>query len=170
MHRGRDHTLLDRTFQISLILKGLDGLLELIGGITLLLITPAQIAAVVRALTRHELSEDPHDLVANLLINYTDTLGVATTVFGAIYLLVHGIVKVFLVIAVLRDKLWAYPWLIGFLIVFIGFQGYELVINFGWALLLLTAFDIFIVVLTIREYRFHRQRRAAGPAEGSSTM
>lgn len=161
MTASREHKGLDRAFFVSLILKGLDGVLELVGGVALLLITPAQITAIVHALTRQELREDPHDLIANWLINYTGTLGVSATVFGAIYLLVHGIVKVFLVVAVLRDKLWAYPWLIGFLIVFIIFQGYELILHVSWGLSLLTAFDIFIVILTVREYRLHRQRRAA---------
>lgn len=38
------HTLLDRTFEVSLILKGLDGVLELIGGVLLLVVTPQQSA------------------------------------------------------------------------------------------------------------------------------
>jgi uncharacterized membrane protein len=156
MSEERRHTALDRTFFVSLILKGLDGALELLGGIALLLVTPAEIAAAARALTRHELREDPHDPVANWIIGYTATLDVSTTLFGAIYLLAHGAVKVFLVIAVLRGRLWAYPWLIGFLVLFIGYQGVELVLHFGWGLLLLTAFDIFIVVLTVREYRLRR--------------
>jgi len=81
------HKLLDRTFFIGLILKGLDGVVELVGGIALLLITPAQISALVRALTRHELSEDPHDLIANWLIDYTSSLGVSATV-GVLLVLV----------------------------------------------------------------------------------
>ncbi|WP_431220054.1 DUF2127 domain-containing protein [Leifsonia xyli] len=162
------HTALDRAFFISLILKALDGVVELIGGIALLLVTPEQINAVVRSLTRHELTEDPHDPVANWLVHYTGTLGVGATIFGAVYLLVHGVVKVFLVVAVLRNKLWAYPWLIGFLVAFIGYQAYELVVNFSWGLLLLTAFDIFIVVLTVREYRLHRARRAAERAAATA--
>ena len=161
------HKLLDRTFFIGLILKGLDGVVELVGGIALLLITPAQISALVRALTRHELSEDPHDLIANWLIDYTSSLGVSATVFGAVYLLAHGIVKVVLVVAVLRGKLWAYPWLIGFLVAFIGYQGFVLIAQFSVGLLLLTLFDIFIVVLTVREYRLHRRRRAARIASAS---
>jgi uncharacterized membrane protein len=161
------HKLLDRTFFIGLILKGLDGVVELVGGIVLLLITPAQISALVRALTRHELSEDPHDLIANWLIDYTSSLGVSATVFGAVYLLAHGIVKVVLVVAVLRGKLWAYPWLIGFLVAFIGYQGFVLIAQFSVGLLLLTLFDIFIVVLTVREYRLHRRRRAARIASAS---
>lgn len=160
MQARRDHAVLDRTFFVSLILKGLDGVLELVGGIALLIVTPEQIAAVVHALARPELREDPHDLVANWLVRYADSLDVSTTVFGAVYLLAHGVVKIFLVVAVLRGKLWAYPWLIGFLGLFIGYQAFELVVHFSWGLLLLTAFDIFIVVLTVREYRIRKQDQA----------
>jgi uncharacterized membrane protein len=159
MKASRKHAVLDRTFFVSLILKGLDGAIELICGIALFIVTPEQIAAVVRALTHNELSEDPHDLIANWLVRYANSLDVSTTAFGAVYLLVHGVVKIFLVVAVLRGRLWAYPWLIGFLLLFIGYQGFELIAHFSWGLLLLTAFDIFIVILTIREYRLRKQDR-----------
>jgi uncharacterized membrane protein len=155
----RSRTVLDRAFFVGLILKGVDGVLELIGGVLLLVVTPAQIGVFARLLTQHELSEDPHDLVANSLLRLTTDLDVSTTLFGAVYLLLHGVIKVVLVWAVLRDRLWAYPWLIGFLLIFIAFQGYELVVAFSWGLLLLTAFDIVIVCLTSREYRMHRARR-----------
>src|SRR5579875_753736 len=111
---------LDRTFFVTLVLKGLYGAVEVIAGVALLLVSPAQLEAAARALTRHELREDPHDPVAHWLLGYTGGLSVSATVFGAVYLLVHGAVKVILVVAVLRDKLWAYPWLIGFLVAFIG--------------------------------------------------
>jgi uncharacterized membrane protein len=158
-------TLLDRTFFVSLILKGMDGVLELVGGVLLLVITPAQIGAIARFLTQHELSEDPHDLVANGVLHLASSLNVSVTVFGAIYLLLHGVVKVVLVWAVLRDQLWAYPWLIAFLLVFIVYQGYQLVVAFSWGLLLLTMFDIFIVYLTWREYGIHRARRQRATSE-----
>lgn len=164
--------LLDRTFFISLLLKLADGVIELIGGAILLLTSPQQIKAAVAAVTRGELAEDPNDLIANLLVRYASQLNVSVTVFGALYLLVHGIVKVLLVAAVLRDRLWAYPWLIGFLVAFIAWQSYELVVHFSWGLLLLTLFDIFIVYLTVREYRRHKAMRREGregepaPAEG----
>jgi uncharacterized membrane protein len=152
-------TLLDRTFFVSLILKGLDGVLELVGGILLLIVTPAQIGVIARFLTQHELSEDPHDLIANALLHATGSLNLSVTLFGAIYLLLHGVVKVVLVWAVLRDHLWAYPWLIAFLLVFIVYQGYELIVAFSWGLLLLTAFDILIVCLTWRENNIQRAHR-----------
>lgn len=160
--------LLDRTFLVSLILKLADGVLELVGGAVLLLLTPGQIQTAVTAVTRGELIEDPNDLVANLLVRYASQLNVSLTLFGAWYFLVHGVVKVLLVAAVLRDHLWAYPWLIGFLVAFIGFQGYELVVHFTWGLLLLALFDVFIVYLTLREYRRHKAQRAEETQPASS--
>jgi len=153
-------SLLDRIFWISLTLKGLDGVLELIGGVLLFVVTPSQIGAIARILTQHELVEDPNDFIANTVLNFTSHLDISTSLFGAVYLLLHGLVKVVLVWAVLRDKLWAYPWMIAFLIAFIAYQSYQLVLSFSWGLLLLTLFDAFVVWITWREYGIHRARRA----------
>jgi uncharacterized membrane protein len=155
----RKHTVLDRVFVVSLILKGIDGVLELIGGVLLLVIPADKIGTFVRTITQHELAEDPDDLIANAIRHVANGLSVSATLFGAIYLLLHGIVKVVLVWAVLRDHLWAYPWMIGFLLVFIGYQCYQLVAGFSWGLLALTLFDAFIVWLTWREYGIHRAAR-----------
>ncbi|WP_158600511.1 DUF2127 domain-containing protein [Tessaracoccus antarcticus] len=151
-------TLLDRTFRISLLLKGLDGVLELMGGVLLLVVSPARLNSLTRFLTQHELSGDPNDLIANALRHYTSTMSVSSSLFGAVYLLLHGLVKIVLVWAVLKDKLWAYPWMIAFVLVFIAYQSYQLVMGFTTGMALLTAFDIFIVWLTLHEYRVRKTR------------
>lgn len=158
--RERDTTLLDGTFRVSLILKGLDGVLEVVGAVLLLVISPGQIGALARFLTQHELSEDPHDVIANSLLHLTNSLSVSASLFAAAYLFFHGLVKIVLVWAVLKDKLWAYPWMIGFLLVFIVYQSYQIAVGFSWGLTLLTAFDVFIVYLTWREYGIHRNRKS----------
>ena len=150
---------LDKTFKIGLVLKGLDGVLEVIGGILLLFLSPQAIQHLVRVLTAHELSEDPHDLIARYLLHTTAHLHHGTTLFGAIYLLSHGIAKIVLVALVLKDKLWAYPWLIGLLLAFIGYQLYQITaVHFSVGLTLLTVFDAILVWLTWREYRAKRAR------------
>ncbi len=98
---------LDKTFKIGLVLKGLDGVLEVAGGILLLFLSPTAIQHLVRALTAHELSEDPHDLIARYLLHTTAHLNTGITIFGAVYLLSHGTAKIVLVALVLKDKLWA---------------------------------------------------------------
>jgi uncharacterized membrane protein len=64
----RPRDLLDQTFEVGIILKGLDGVLEVIGGLLLLVVSPAAINRVVTSLTQHELSEDPHDFLATHLL------------------------------------------------------------------------------------------------------
>ncbi|GAA1021665.1 DUF2127 domain-containing protein [Acrocarpospora pleiomorpha] len=150
---------LDRTFQISIILKGLDGIIELVGGLLLLVATPATINHILAALTRHELSEDPHDFVATHLLRMGHGLTGASVGFAAVYLLLHGIVKVILVTALLRNRLWAYPWMVAFLLVFIVYQLYRISLApAGW-LIALTIFDLLVAWLTWREW--HRQRLTA---------
>jgi uncharacterized membrane protein len=47
----RPRDLLDQTFEVGIILKGLDGVLEVIGGPLLLMVSPATIDCIVTGLT-----------------------------------------------------------------------------------------------------------------------
>jgi uncharacterized membrane protein len=149
----RPRDFLDQTFEIGIILKGLDGVLEVIGGLLLLMVSPATINRVVTSLTQHELSEDPHDFLANHLLRTAHGLTGSAVLFGAVYLLAHGLVKVILVAALLKNQLWAYPWTIAFLGVFIVYQLYRLRMRPSLGLAALTVFDAVIAWLTYREYR-----------------
>jgi uncharacterized membrane protein len=156
---------LDRTFRVTVTLKGLDGALEVIGGIVLLLVRPATIQHIVRALTQHELSQDPHDVIARHVLRSANHLTHGTTIFAALYLLSHGVAKVVLVVAVLQDRLWAYPGMIALLAAFVVYQLYRLIaVRPTIGLSLLTAFDGLVIWLTWREYR--AKQPTASPARG----
>jgi uncharacterized membrane protein len=162
MSRFRARDPLDRIFEIGIILKGLDGVLEAIGGLLLFAVTPATINRLVVRLTEHELSEDPHDFVAAHVLRYAHGLTGSAVSFAAVYLLVHGILKIVLVVALLRNQAWAYPWMIGFLLVFIGYQLYRLALSPTFGLTALTIFDALIVWLTWREWCRRTADRAVG--------
>jgi uncharacterized membrane protein len=149
---------LDRTFKISVALKGLDGALETIGGLVLLFVSPATLDRLARTFTQHELSRDPHDFVARHLLHSTGHLTHGKTLYASIYLLSHGLAKVVLVAFVLREQVWAYPGMIVLLLAFIVYQVYKLSIQFSLGLTLLTMFDAFVVWLTWREYQSRRSR------------
>ena len=156
MNWFRAGDFLDRTFAVGILLKGLDGVLEVIGGLLLLVVSPATIDRLTIALTQHELSEDPHDFLATHLLHATGGLTGSAVQFGAAYLLSHGVIKIILVAALLRNKLWAYPWMIVFLIAFIVYQVYRMTFALSIGLVALTVFDAAIVWLTYREYRKQR--------------
>ncbi len=150
---------LHRAFEAGMILKGLDGVLEIAGGMLLLFLSPQTIQHIVKVLTAHELSEDPHDLIARYLLHTAGHLTHGTTLFGAVYLLSHGVAKVVLVALVLRGKLWAYPWIIALLVAFIVYQVYRITaVHFSAGLTALTVFDVALVWLTWREYQSRRSR------------
>jgi uncharacterized membrane protein len=150
---------LDRVFEIGIIGKGLNGAVELLGGLLLLFVTPNRIRHLAVSLTRVELSEDPNDFIATHLLHTTNGLTGNAVLFGAVYLLAHGAVKVALVVALLLNKLWAYPWMIVVLLVFIGYQLYRISLDPTAGLIALTLFDVVIVVLTWREFRQQRRIR-----------
>ena len=155
----RPHGWLDRVFLVGIVAKGLNGTAELVGGFLLLVVTPAFLQRLAVSWTHGELSEDPHDLVATHLLHTADGLTGSAVLFGAVYLLVHGLVKVVLVVALLRDKLWAYPWLIVVLLLFIAYQLYRIAVDPTAGLVALTVFDAAIVALTWREHGVQRRRR-----------
>jgi uncharacterized membrane protein len=156
---------LDRLFQLGIIAKGVNGLAELVGGLMLLFETPRGIRHLAVVLTQGELSEDPHDFVARYLLHTANGLTGSAVFFGAIYLLLHGAVKVVLVTALLLNKLWAYPCMIVVLLIFIGYQMYRISLHPSVGLVALTVFDSVIVVLTWREYRRQRHQ-PEDPARG----
>jgi uncharacterized membrane protein len=147
---------LDRVFRVSVTLKAIDGVLEILGGLLLLLVSPGQLNAIARSLTQHELSQDPHDIIANHLLRATSGLTHGTTLYAGIYLLSHGIAKVVVIVAVLRGELWAYPAMIVLLGAFIAYQLYRLSFDLTIGLSLLTIFDAFVVWLTWREWQAKR--------------
>src|SRR5215472_3167493 len=159
MKRLMRGVLLDRAFFVGITLKGLDGVLEVAGGLLLLAVSPATIDRLARTLTQHELSEDPHDFIGTHLLHYTGSLTGASVRFAAVYLLVHGAIKIFLVAALLRNQLWAYPLTIAFLLAFIVYQLYRLTFAPSLGLAGLTVFDAAVAWLTWREYQKQRSHR-----------
>ena len=141
-----------RMFDVGVWMKGIDGLLEIAGGILALAVKKSAIMKVLLLLTQQELIEDPQDMVATFLRHAVAHLTADTKIFGGVYLIAHGAVKVFLSVELLRNRLWAYPAAIVFLCAFICYQIYRIALHHSAVLLLLTCVDIIIVLLIRREY------------------
>ncbi len=159
MEPKQHNSKLDKAFRISLMLKAIDSVLEILGGILLLVVSANFINSTVALLTRHELSQDPHDFIANHLLRATNDFATGSKYFAAFYLLSHGIVKIVIILALFKEKMWAYPAMIVVLGAFIAYQLYRLTFKLSISLVLLTIFDIFVVWLTWQEYKKHRVRK-----------
>src|ERR1017187_570788 len=154
MNERRIHQI----FEVSILLKGAHALIECVGGLALAFVSTSAITGLVNSVTQDELIEDPNDFVATHLISLTQNFSLSTQHFYTFYLLSHGIIKVFLVIGLLRNKLWAYPASLGVLGLFIVYQLYRFSYTHGFGLIVLTVFDVFVMGLIWHEYNLMRHR------------
>lgn len=140
-------------FEIGVILKGINGLLELLGGFVLLVMPSGTLQALVTRLTANEISEDPHDFIATQLRDAAHHLSASDQLFAAIYLLAHGVIKGLLVYGLVRDELWAFPTGIAIFGAFAFYQMYRYtLVPSGW-LIALTVLDVAVILLTLAEWR-----------------
>jgi len=157
MNEQRIHQI----FTISVLLKGAHAVIECVSGLALALVRPGAIQDFVSAITQHELIAKPNDFIARHLLHWAAGIDVSTQHFYAFYLFSHGIVKVFLVVGLLRRQLWAYPASLVVLALFIAYQLYRYTHTRGVGLIVLTVFDLFVMVLIWHEYRLLRGHFAA---------
>ena len=158
-------TRLDKAFEISLFLKGLDGLSETLGGLFFLLIRPEKVSKFVENLVAPELGHDPRDFIATHILHWAQSFTKGTAIFAALYLLSHGLVKLVLVIAILREHLWAYPGLIIVTAGFVIYQLYHIIQQPTFSFIALTLFDAVVIYLTAKEYGKQKGRFVKHPKE-----
>lgn len=157
MNERRIHQI----FEIGILLKGAHALIECIGGVVLYLVSMNSIVALVNMITQEELIEDPKDFVATHLLSAAQNFSVGTKEFYAFYLLIHGLIKILLVIGLLKNRLWAYPGSLVALGIFVLYQLYRFSYTHSYGLILLTIFDLFLMALIWHEYKLIRRRSAA---------
>ncbi|HEV2327300.1 MAG TPA: DUF2127 domain-containing protein [Verrucomicrobiae bacterium] len=151
-HTAREK-LFHRLFEIGIWIKGVDGLIETIGGILLLTISVQALNSYVIALTQDEIQEDSGDLIANALRHAAEHLTESSKLTAGAYLLGNGLIKVFLATCILRGKHWCYPIAIVVMTIFILLQFGRLGFHFSWSMFVATMIDVAIVLLIWREYR-----------------
>ncbi|MGA8278897.1 MAG: DUF2127 domain-containing protein [Rhodanobacteraceae bacterium] len=161
MPRFHARTALDKAFAIGIAIKAIDGFIELVGGASLLFLSPERLQSWAWIVFAPELNEDPNDFVATQVLHWAAHFNTGALLFAAIYLLSHGIAKLVVVIEILRGRLWAYPGLIMLSSLFVCYQSWRMWTegpSFGLAIL--TVFDLAIIALTSLEYRKRRAQRA----------
>lgn len=151
-------------FELGLGFKAIFALAEIVAGVAAYLVPQRYFLALVTWVTREEFAEDPRDLLANFLLHSVQHLSVDAQRFAGLYLLGHGAIKLWLVIGLLRERLWYFPVSIVVFALFIVYQAYRYTYTHSVWLLLVTVLDIVVIALTWHEYRYlGRGRKMAAP-------
>ncbi len=155
-----------RWYHAGLALKGFDGFLETIGGMLLLALPPERLFALFRIVTARELSNHPDDWIGHAITQLSNALSVSSERFAGIYLIGHGIVKLLLVLGLWRERAWAFPIALSFLGFFLLYQLYRIAHTHSIALMIFSAFDLFVLWVVWQDRQLVRERRTAGGRAG----
>jgi uncharacterized membrane protein len=144
--------------EISLFAKAAFAVVEIVGGLAAYLVPQAVLLRLVERIAREELLDDRRDLIADYLLQWAQGFSISTRHFTAAYLLLHGLVKLWLIIGLLRGKTWYYPIALAVFGAFIVYQLYRFHFTHSIWLIAITVVDVVVIALTAYEYRHLPQR------------
>ncbi|RRO17372.1 DUF2127 domain-containing protein [Saccharopolyspora rhizosphaerae] len=146
-------TLTDRLFRVAMWLKGLDAVSQLLGGVLLIFLPPRALTRIAHGIVTRDLLGPPAGPLAGHFEEAVQHFVGGARAFVICYLLIHGVIKLGLVIALLRREVRWYPVAITALGLFVVFELLRGVQTGSLVLPLLTIMDIVIIVLVVKEYR-----------------
>ena len=144
-------------FLFTVWIKGISGLLESFAGILVFLVEPRTLETFVVYLAAPELAEDPDDWLAKFAIEAASQYSADTQVFLYAYWISPGVIRVFLVSALLSGKLWAYPLSLGALALFIAYQVHRFMQTHSLWLVILTIVNLGVAYLIWEEYLLRKR-------------
>jgi uncharacterized membrane protein len=151
----------ERLFRAALLIKGLDGAAELVAAVVLLLVPAATVHHVVADIISRDLLGPPDGFLTRHLVAGTAEFASGDRTFVVVYGL-HGVVKLALVAALLREWRPAYPVAAVVLGVFVVYELIRAFHTGSVMLALLASLDVLVVALVVREYR---RLLISGPGE-----
>lgn len=154
-------------FEVGVVLKAFGALIECASGLALYLVSIAWLTGLATAVAGHELIGHPDDRIANVLMNWAANFHAGGKTFAGLYLFSHGLVKLVLMLALLRNLKWAFPASLAVMSLFVAYQVYRMTFAVSIGLVLLTLFDLVVIALIWREYRMIRGRVAAAEPLGT---
>lgn len=140
-------------FDLALILKMVNGALEILGAILILIVPPAFVIRIAEFATSGEIGLDSDDPIATAIRDAATTFTVHTHYLVALYLVLHGAIKVLLVMGIFAGKRIAYPLFMIALALFGAYEAYRGFVRQELLLQALAVFDLSLLVLTSYEYR-----------------
>lgn len=146
-----------QAFMISLAIKAADAILELVVAALLALVDARVLTNAVIRLVAKELVHHPEDRLAAWVANAAENFSIDAKTFAVLYLASHGIIKLILVIGLYRNQAWAYPVSIVAFAAFIVYQVHRFTFTHSPFLIVLTVFDLVVIVLVWHEWRVRRK-------------
>lgn len=160
---GKQPSLLHIAYLVAILIKGFDGALEALAGFTILITGPERLYEWVIRLTAPELT-GRHPAI-HAIQRGAERLAEGPHAFVIFYLLVHGLLKLGIVMALLRGggRL-LFPIASAILAGFVVYMGWRLSVHWSDWLLGFALFDLLTLALVLNEWRNRNIARRVAPA------
>ena len=152
---GNEEKTIYELFQFSLWIKVLGSIGEMVGGIFIAFIPSTFVLNIALLLAQGE--NDSDDFLSRGLLSAAHSFAISNSLFIGAYLFVRGLVQFLLVIALFRNKLWAYPLLLLVLLILVVTQTYDIYLSHSIATGVITVIDLVTIYLVWHEYQMVRK-------------
>lgn len=143
---------LHSAYLVAILIKGFDGAVEILAGLILKIIAPARLGEWVIRLTAPELTG--HHPAIHAIERGAERLVEGPHEFAIFYLLVHGLLKLGIAVALLRGGgRWLFPLASAILAGFVLYMSWRLSIRWSDWLLGFALFDLLTLALVLNEWR-----------------
>ena len=151
--------IVDKLFHIGMLIKAGAAIFEIGTGILAFFLTTNEVLYVTKLLVQGKLAVDPDNFLANHILDlgFSFTPG-ETNWFLFLYLAGHGVVNMFLVISLLKKKMWAYPLSLLIFGSFVAYEAWQVYFSHSPFLAAFTIFDLAVIWLIWKEYRYMQRK------------
>lgn len=152
--RSKASSAFNFIYDTGIIIKGIDGLVELITGV-LLLVAPNLIHAILTATAGRAATAHNHfyHFIGDYIARLDKELAASGVAFLVIFLITHGVVKLVLVYCLLKKIVKVYPAALAVLGAFLVYQVYVFIQTPTIGMAAFCLLDAGIILLVWREYK-----------------
>ncbi len=145
-------------FKLSIWIKILGSLGEMVGGFASAFIPSAFVLHAALYFSQGT-TDDADDFIAHELIRVAHSFSTSNHLLIGVYFFMRGLVQLLLAIALLRNKIWAYPLLLLVLFFLVVTQIYAIYFSHSIITVGITIIDIVTIYLVGHEYAIVRKIR-----------
>ena len=142
-----------RLFQVAVIMKGINGVLEIIAGFVLMLVGTHRINHMLELGTQALLVDSPQGWLLKVFAENGIARQIPPVSFAVIYLLANGLAKVVIVHALMQRRRRVFPYAVAFLGLFVLFGVVRLYTHRSPVLAVALVLDLLVMASIWREYR-----------------
>lgn len=139
-------------FEAGIIIKGVIALCETALGILFYSVSASTLHGIFYFFAGDEPTEHPPDFYWSYIVQGYHSFATNGQSFWAFIFISHGLLNLFLVYALLKNKTWAYPAAATVFSLFVIYQIYTFIFAPALSLALFSIFDIVVITLILHEY------------------